>query len=264
MDDLAVLIPAYNDSLSLVKTLNSIDEENNNFTVFVVDDGSENPITINEQRYPFQVVVIRYEVNKGIVGALNQGLSEIKSLGKFKFIARLDCADLNIVNRFKIQYEYLQENKNTFLVGSNVEFFNPDSDYSFKTNVPLTHDELKRSRWAKTCFVHPTVFFRVELIDSIGFYPTTYSHTEDLVYFHKAMLNEKCENLSDVLVKCEIRSGGISGKNRHSQLRSGLRYKLDNPCFTDIYWYISIFRTISYLILKRELVDKIKMIFNHS
>ena len=43
MKDLAVLIPSYNDTPSLLKTLESIVEDDNAFTVVIVDDGSKAP-----------------------------------------------------------------------------------------------------------------------------------------------------------------------------------------------------------------------------
>ena len=73
MNDLAVLIPAYNDGPALKQTLDSISEADNRFTVVVVDDGSRPPIDVETGDYPFAIRILRLEHNVGIAHALTAG-----------------------------------------------------------------------------------------------------------------------------------------------------------------------------------------------
>lgn len=61
MRDLAVLIPVYNDQADLELTLSSIDEDNTNFTVYIIDDGSKRPIYLDYMNYKFRIMIRRLE-----------------------------------------------------------------------------------------------------------------------------------------------------------------------------------------------------------
>ncbi|MEZ9845395.1 glycosyltransferase [Vibrio breoganii] len=254
---LAILIPVYNEGDSLLHTLESIKEDRNDFTVFIVDDGSTEPISINTSKFPFDIRILRLDANKGIVSALNYGLYTIIESNSYELVARLDCGDSNVKNRFKTQLSVFS-NPKINLVGSNVLFFDKDNNYQFNTNVPIEHENILRYKWKKTCFIHPTVMFRLSVIDQIGFYPDRYRHIEDLVYFHKMSQIGRSINISDSLVECEIRKSGISHLNRKEQLSNGLRYRFDNPDYFDLYWYLSILKNLLSRFLSRRIIDKLK------
>ncbi|WP_163375332.1 glycosyltransferase, partial [Enterobacter hormaechei] len=49
MRDLIVLMPVYNDQKDMIRTLDSINEDNNDFSVLIIDDGSKTPLTLNNK-----------------------------------------------------------------------------------------------------------------------------------------------------------------------------------------------------------------------
>ncbi|MEM6917248.1 MAG: glycosyltransferase, partial [Verrucomicrobiota bacterium] len=164
MKDLAILIPVYNDSTALVDTLDSIQEEDNSFTVVVVDDGSETPVQVPESRYPFVIRLLRMEKNGGIIAALNHGLAHICEEG-FRLVARLDAADFNRPHRFSIQYRHLKENPSLALLGSNVVFRDEQNgEPLFTTNLPLRPESTRRWIELRTAFIHPAVMMRTEVV----------------------------------------------------------------------------------------------------
>ena len=103
MRDLIVLMPVYNDQKDMIRTLDSINEDNNDFSVLIIDDGSKTPLTLNNKQYKFTVKIHRLTVNKGITGALNAGLDLISEMDNIRYIARLDAGDIQVKNRFKTQ-----------------------------------------------------------------------------------------------------------------------------------------------------------------
>lgn len=89
--DVSVIIPVYNDSLNITKTLNSlVDQTFKNFEVVLVDDGSTDEI----EKYlePFlNKINLRYyfQENSGVSAARNKGIYYAKG----KYISFLDSDD---------------------------------------------------------------------------------------------------------------------------------------------------------------------------
>lgn len=260
MKDLAVLIPAYNDGPELLATLDSIDEPEQSFTVFVVDDGSQVPVAVDSSRYAFDVRVIQLSENRGIVGALNAGLKTILQ-ENFSFIARLDAADRNRPHRFHRQYLRFQANAELSLVGGNVVFRREEDDtIVFETNLPLTDTEVRRRMTFQNCFIHPSVMFRVELIEKVGLYSEKFRHIEDYELFTRMVDAGKCENLPLPLVDCAVRGRGISLSNERAQLLAGIRFRLSRPKPLNPLWYAFFVKRLSYFVLPMATRNRIKAI----
>lgn len=247
MKDLAVLIPAYNDQVGLEQTLDSIDEIDGSFTVVVVDDGSEPPITLDRERYPFAVELLKQPQNGGIVSALNAGLEWILARD-FKFIARLDAADLNRPGRLQRQYQRLSADDGLFLLGTNAVFRREgEGGELFVTNLPLGHEATRRWMVFRNCFIHPTVMMRAACLAEIGLYDASFPHIEDYVLFSRIVERFRCENLEEALVDCAVRAGGISMKNARQQLLSGLRFRWKYRRPLDPLWYAYMAKRLVYL-----------------
>lgn len=258
MKDLAVLIPSYNDTPALRKTLQSIQETDNSFTVVVIDDGSREPVALDHGDYPFSLTVIRQKTNGGIVKALNTGLEYIRNEG-FRFVARLDAADLNRPGRFAIQYRHLQDKPGLAMIGSNVVFRDETSgEPLFTTNLPLSPAETRRWIVFRNSFIHPAVMLRMETLDATGLYDANYPHIEDYVLFSRIVQHHDAANLVDPLVDCFVRQGGISRRHHRKQLISGLRFKLRHPRPLDPLWYAFLAKRASYLILPHGVRDRLK------
>jgi glycosyltransferase involved in cell wall biosynthesis len=249
MKDLAVIIPTFNDTPALLRTLDSIDEDESSFTVVIVDDGSSEAVHFDTSKYPFRIEILRKDENGGIVKALNLGLRFAQS-ERFQYIARLDAADRNRSNRFGIQHDYLQANSHLAMVGANAVFRNEHTDAPILvTKLPLSTRDTKRWMVFRNCFVHPTVMFRIDLLDRCGFYDDRFPHIEDYVFFSRIVDAAEAENLETPLVDCLVREGGISRLNWRSQLVSGLKFKLLNPKPLDPLWYAFLLKRSIYLVL---------------
>ena len=257
MKDLAVLIPSYNDNQALRETLASIVETENDFTVFIVDDGSEEPVSLTDD-YPFSTRVIRLYPNRGIVAALNAGLEVIREEG-FRYVARLDAADLNRPGRFRRQYERLQSDPDLGMVGSNVVFRDEESRLPvFTTNLPLVSRQIRRWIVFRNCFIHPAVTYRTDVFDEVGLYDASYPHIEDYVLFSRIVKGRRTVNIEEPLVDCFVRRGGISGRYHRAQMLSGLRFKLRQPRPLDPLWYAYLAKRIGYLVFPNALGMKFK------
>ena len=72
----------------------------------------------------------------------------------------------------------------------------------------------------RNVFIHPTVIFRFDLVQKLGFYPTGYPHAEDYALFWELLNSAQTAILPSYLVVCELNREGISSSNRIKQLRS--------------------------------------------
>jgi len=249
MNDLAVLITVYNDQEGLDTALGSVCEEDNSFTVVVVDGASDEKTVIDAERYPFEVVLIRQEERSGIIGGLNEGLDYIRSEG-FTYLARLDAGDLQRKNRLAIQYNLLKDSETLAMVGSNATFRSEETgEVLFDTALPLDSKAIRKWSLFRTCFIHPTVMLRLDRVDPSFRYESVYLHIEDYVLFTKIAECRETMNFRKPLVDCFVREEGISRRNDRAQLLSGIRHHFDHPKPLNLLWYAYILKRTAYLIV---------------
>lgn len=92
-ESIDVIIPVYNDKEGLLRCLNSLDNQKLDrdwFKVIVVDDGSQDPITLDIfEGYNLNIILDTHERNKGLPSALNTALS----LSNSRYFVRIDSDD---------------------------------------------------------------------------------------------------------------------------------------------------------------------------
>ena len=259
--DVVILIPHYNNTKGLIKSLHSIQNFENKIVVLVVDDGSkEDKLDIEHIKTSCNLPIefLFLEENLGIEHALNFGLKYINSDFKnTKYIARLDCDDICVGNRIKIQYDYLEKNKEISFIGSYVRFINTLNQNLFDLKLPLNHEEIKNKMYFNAMFIHPSIFFRKQILSSTGLYPTDKNAAEDYAFFFNVLNKCKVANIPEILVECVIDPDGISGKQRKQQVLSRISIIKDNFYF-GFYPIVGILRNVILLIIPRNLSNGLK------
>lgn len=110
------LIPVYNPNETLLQTIHSVKRNQFLYEIIVVNDYSISGHNIFKKIIKYQHVrVINSTLEKGISGALNMGLSEVRS----EYVARLDAGDFDRANRIEIQLKKLL-NENADIVISDM------------------------------------------------------------------------------------------------------------------------------------------------
>jgi hypothetical protein len=255
--DVVVLITHYNDLAGLTKTVDSI-AMNQHLHLLIIDDGSDIPPRKSDFAMPDDhITILSLEQNKGIEHALNTGLDFVFQHNRFKYIARLDCGDVSVNNRFTIQKEFLENRPDIKMVGSNVAFVDHADKYLYTYKVPTEHKSIQRMMYLKNCFIHPSVMFRVDAVKEIGYYPTQYKYAEDYAYFFEIQRRMKTANINKVLTFSHLNVDGISSKNRKRQLKSRLAVLLANAKFDGFFMY-GFVRTALLLLIPNQLNKNIK------
>ena len=257
MAEIAVLIPHYNDIDALVKSIKSIDEDIE-VDIFVIDDGSDvKPQKINFEFYKCgQLFFYGYNTNKGIERALNYGLKKIKERD-YRFIARLDCADTCVKNRFSKQVSFLKKNKNLSMIGTWVRLVDEKGKLLYTLEFPLKHNKIKKNSYLNAMFIHPTICFKSSILKQIGCYPTDFPAAEDYAFFFKVMEKYETANYPDYLVNVEVNSYGISSVKRRMQVKSRIRVIIDNFYF-GFYPIYGLIRNILLLLVSRNITTAVK------
>ncbi|MFT3934294.1 MAG: glycosyltransferase [Chitinophagaceae bacterium] len=225
--DICVLIPCYNNNEGLQKTLKSITYNNQRLTVLVVDDGSTEPVAIDQHLpYSFSTSVLRLSKNQGIITALNKGLEYIYTNLDVKYIARLDCGDICHPDRFLKQVNFLENNQEIDLVGSWCYFEDFSNGKGYEYRTPTNHNAIVKGMYFRNVFVHPTVMWRTSVLKKER-YPALYPHAEDYGLFYDIVVKRLTAIIPEFLVTCEINRKGISLTHRQEQLKSRLKVVKD-------------------------------------
>lgn len=261
MNRIAVLIPHYNNPEGLIKSVASVNPEEE-ADIIVVDDGSTHKpdeyLVADSYVAKGKIYFLYLAVNKGIEYALNTGLDYIVQ-HKYEYIARLDCGDICLGMRFTIQSKFLDEHPDVKLAGSFARAVDTEGNLLFKQVLPTTTAEIRKKSYLNSMFVHPAVMFRTEMINLYGVYPTDYKSAEDYAYFFKFVKNHDVANIDDFLVQIEINPKGISLTKRKQQVANRIRV-IRNNFYFGFYPVYGLFRSVILYIMPTGLLLFLKKI----
>ena len=255
------MIPHYNNIEGLYKSLKSINEPDT-LDVLIVDDGSEkriDPIDLQEKFTNIhKIFLIQFSYNKGIETALNTGLEWIKSRS-YKYIARLDAGDTCEANRFHIQKDYMEHHPDIYLIGSWVNFVDTSGKLLFTLKVPTEDKEIQHKMFYNNMFIHPSVMFRVAVIDSIGLYPYNFPALEDHAFFFDITKKHKTANIPQALINYEMHPNSISNTKRKIQVKSRIKL-IKKHFYFGYYPIVGLLRSYIVLFFPRNTLTKLKQI----
>jgi glycosyltransferase involved in cell wall biosynthesis len=147
----------------------------------------------------------------GIVSALNFGLENTSS----EFVARMDEDDLMLPKRLELQYHYLLRNKETLVVGGQLQLIDVDDKVigisSYKKRISKDSAHVLRN----SPIAHPAAMFRREAVEKIGGYRDFLPEDWDLW----VRLNESgpIDNLKETVLKYRVHSNQLSREKMYGQ-----------------------------------------------
>ncbi|HKR38059.1 MAG TPA: glycosyltransferase [Paraburkholderia sp.] len=223
LDDVAVLMPAYNGQADVDRTLASFSEDAR-IHVLIVDDGSTPPI-VAPTLPNMSIEVLRMPQNGGIERALQAGIEALAARG-FRYAARIDAGDLAAPGRLAKQRAYLETHPPVAGLGMWTQVVSRDGAPLFMLTPPTEPNAIRRVRFLRACFVHPSMMLRVDAVLAVGNYREAYKAAEDLDLFLRLMQRYDCANLPELGLYYELNEGGISATKRRRQIVSTLRLQL--------------------------------------
>lgn len=253
--DICLLIPYFNAGEALLESLASVDAGSLRPDVWIVDDGSAkcpaaSVLSSYDGALPIELITL--PANCGIEHALNTGLE--RCVDRYPYIARLDCGDRCIDDRLASQRAFMQAHPDCALLGTWVNFVDPQGRLLFTLRHPVDSASLRRKVFLNSPFTHPAVMLRSSVLQDVGLYPTEYPAAEDLALFFKIVGKYRTDNLPRALVECVVDGGGISSRRRKTQIHSRIRLIMKYYDFSLIATVGLLRGVITYLLPRRATV----------
>lgn len=205
---ISVIMSVYNAEKFLKKSIESIlNQTFSDFEFIIIDDCSTDNSTEIIQAFAKidkRIKLVSNEKNKGLTKSLNKALR----LSKGKYIARMDADDISLSERFQVQFDYLEENKELFLVGSWAMEVDSAGRYGKKMEPETNFNKLQKKLINENNIIHPTIFFR----NKKGlFYREKFRYAQDYdFYLNLLSSGEKLINMPKVLLEYRVYAESIS------------------------------------------------------
>lgn len=187
---ITVLMPAYNVAKYIGKAINSVLAQSfTDFELLIINDGSTDETEKIVRAFTDNRIRLINQPNKGVAAALNMGLLNADAA----LIARFDADDICMPERLQVQYDFLMQNPQYIIVGSDADYIDMNGDFVFTCRMPAhTSEEIQQLAFDKCPFIHSAVLFSKEAILQAGGYD------EDACAFEDHMLWAKCFKLGKI------------------------------------------------------------------
>ncbi len=129
-----------------------------------------------------------------------------------QYVAICDVDDIFYDNRFQEQLEYLDNNENCSVVGSNVYLIDKFSNKIKKVNHHLSNEELKQKIQYKHVFNSSTLVFRKKYVDEVGGYNSNYEMVNDYDLLYRLSRKFDISILNKTLVCSRQHENNLSFK----------------------------------------------------
>jgi glycosyltransferase involved in cell wall biosynthesis len=253
--DVAVLMPAYNGQADVERTLASF-SESGPVNVLIVDDGSTPPL-VAPALPNLTVEILRMPQNGGIERALQAGVEALAARG-FRYAARIDAGDVTVPQRLAKQRAYLEAHPDVAGLGMWAQVVALDGTPLFMLSPPAEPQAIRRIRFLRACFVHPSMMLRIDAVLAVGNYRAAYRSAEDLDLFLRLMERYDCANLPELGLYYELNETGISATKRRRQITSTLKLQLRYFNAANLYDWLGLAKNLLHYVTPYGTLRRIK------
>lgn len=178
---------------------------------------------INEFEHKYDVLhVIRFEKNRGLGPALNDGIEACKN----ELIARMDSDDIAPDYRCQHQIDAFRKDSELVILGGTVEEFEGNvKNIVSKKQMPTSDEEIKEYAKLRSPFNHPTVMYKKSAVQRVGGYPPLYLHEDYGLWVRLLSSGVKAANLSETLCFMRVDSGLYGRRGGFSYLKTAVKFR---------------------------------------
>jgi glycosyltransferase involved in cell wall biosynthesis len=212
----SVIMSVYNDEKYVSLAIDSILKQSfEDFEFIIINDGSTDrtlEILKEYEQKDSRIVLINQE-NKGLTKSLNIGIKKAKG----KYIARMDSDDISHPQRFEKQIEFLENNKEYALIGTNIEKIDEFGKHIEFNTTKYTNEEIQKTLSTRNCFAHGSVMINRTLIKDELYYDENFKYAQDYRLWAKIAKTFKVANLEEPLYSLRLHEKSISKEKIEQQ-----------------------------------------------
>ena len=212
----SVVLPVFNGQDHVAAAVESVLAQTGiEFELVVIDDGSTDgtPTALEAFVDDPRFQLIRLPHNKGLVHALNRGISEARG----ELIARLDADDVALPGRLVAQADVFAADPAVVLTACAYERVLPSGEKLRRPIPPLTHGALAMGAWSGNQLCHSAVMFRRSTALELGGYRSEWFLVEDYDLWLRLLEAGLYRGSSFVGARCLVNPEGVSKQNEARQ-----------------------------------------------
>lgn len=256
--NVSIVAANYNNGKYLSEFIESVDQSSVlPKELVIIDDGStDDSIKTLEGFSGIEYLkVIKFEKNRGFCEALNAGIESSSG----NYIMRVDPDDIVLENRIKTQYDFLEENKDIDVVGSNVIYFLNDTKKDiFKSNFPINHSTIKLTyQKGEHGVQHPATMIRAEVMKKYKYKQENFKAEDYEIFALMIKDGHMFANIKTPLTKMRIHNQSVSSNIKFETIK--LTYEIRDKIFNTntnrikvnfYYWYILNYKKFLFTRIK--------------
>jgi hypothetical protein len=216
------VLPVHDGETHVAAAIDSILRQTyRNFELIVIDDGSTDGsaaivATFGDPR----VVLVRNEINLGLIATLNKGLT----LARGELIARMDADDVADPRRLEMQVDRFASDPDIVALGTAIKFIDTAGKVTALPGRLAQRPAFMRWRLLRgTCLYHPTMMLNRARAAEDARYSPEFVHAEDYELLLRLSRRHDLDNLSERLVSLRLHGGSVSARFRDVQRESAAR-----------------------------------------
>ena len=222
-----VLMPVYNAEKYVGEAIDSILKQTfTNFEFLIINDGStDKSLEVIKSYIDPRIKIINNESNLGLPHTLNKGIK----FSQGEYIVRMDADDISFPVRLEKQVEFMDSHPDIGICGSWIQSFDQSGNRGI-WQYPQTHDELLCLLFFNSCFAHPTVCLRKQILLESGLrYKQEFTPAEDYYLWTELIKVTQCANLPLVLLKYRISANQMTkDEKKTADQANSIRIKMLN------------------------------------
>ena len=225
---LSVIMSVYNGARYLDDAIRSIlAQDFADFEFLIINDGSTDGSSgiLREMAAGDHRIKLVERENRGLVVSLN----ELIDLAKTPLLARMDCDDIALPNRFSLQIEFMNANPEIGIIGTNTHDLSEDGEIIIADDsYPQTPEDARLWLRNGPALCHPSAMMRTDLIRKLGGYRAAFRHAEDYDLWLRASRTISISNIPERLLLYRRSEGQVSQKHVAEQAKAAAIAWLDH------------------------------------